>query len=133
MAAKLDATNYVLPYQLFPNAYDDTLKTPTVGLNPDGEVFGEDKIKVLKSYLSRGIAVSAGMLVGSNSAFMSYNGKAVLTKACPDFDSDHQVTFVGYKQMGGKDVWIVKNSWGTGWGDGGLFYVPIGNNDFCIE
>lgn len=31
------------------------------------------------------------------------------------------------------DVWIVKNSWGTSWGDGGLFYVPIGHNDFCME
>ena len=35
--------------------------------------------------------------------------------------------------MAGKEVWVVKNSWGTGWGDNGLFYVAMGNNDFCIE
>lgn len=32
-----------------------------------------------------------------------------------------------------QDVWIIKNSWGTSWGDKGLFYVPIGKNSFCIE
>jgi C1A family cysteine protease len=28
---------------------------------------------------------------------------------------------VGY----GTNYWIVKNSWGTGWGDGGYFYLAF--------
>ena len=37
--------------------------------------------------------------------------------------------------MNGKSVecWKVKNSWGDSFGYDGFFYVPIGNNDFCIE
>jgi C1A family cysteine protease len=34
----------------------------------------------------------------------------------------HAVTCVGYNDTRG--VWIMKNSWGTGWGDNGNFYLP---------
>jgi C1A family cysteine protease len=34
----------------------------------------------------------------------------------------HAVTCVGYNDA--KGVWIMKNSWGIGWGDKGNFYLP---------
>jgi C1A family cysteine protease len=34
----------------------------------------------------------------------------------------HAVTCVGYDDT--KQVWIMKNSWGTNWGDNGNFYLP---------
>ena len=34
----------------------------------------------------------------------------------------HAVTCVGYDEN--KKVWIMRNSWGTGWGDNGYFYMP---------
>jgi C1A family cysteine protease len=35
----------------------------------------------------------------------------------------HAVVCVGYKTS--DKTWIVRNSWGTGWGDHGHFYVPL--------
>ena len=52
---------------------------------------------------------------------------------CPEFDIDHQILFVGYGYFKGKEAWVVKNSWGAGWGDYGYFYTEIGQNSFCIE
>lgn len=41
---------------------------------------------------------------------------------CGQDELDHIVSIVGY----GKDYWIVRNSWGSYWGDNGFCYVKFG-------
>lgn len=44
-------------------------------------------------------------------------------------DIDHAVLVVGYTP----DYWIIKNSWGTTWGDKGYFYLERGTNACGID
>lgn len=37
----------------------------------------------------------------------------------------HEVTIVGWTVINGQEYWIVLNSWGSDWADGGYFYMPF--------
>lgn len=59
------------------------------------------------------------------SVFQFYSGGVIDSVKCGN-NLDHGVLIVGYGNENGKDYWLVKNSWGINWGDGG--FVKIGRS-----
>ena len=60
--------------------------------------------------------------------FGTYDGTTCLTYTGTE-DPNHGVLIVGFDDdmCSGNGAWIVKNSWGTGWGDNGYFYIQYGS------
>ena len=63
--------------------------------------------------------------------FNNYDGSTVLNYTGDVTDTNHMVLIVGWDDTavytGGQGAWIVKNSWGTGWGDSGYFRIAYGS------
>lgn len=63
------------------------------------------------------MAIEADTLV-----FQFYGGGVISSSRCGT-DLDHGVLLIGYGKDSNKDFWLLKNSWGTGWGDQGYFKI----------
>jgi cathepsin X len=46
---------------------------------------------------------------------------------------DHVVSIVGWGQTEEAPYWLVRNSWGSAWGESGFFRIERGSNAFMIE
>jgi len=63
------------------------------------------------------------------SSWSGYNGGVITSAECGT-QIDHCVQIVGWDVVSEMNAWVVRNSWGTGWGYAGFLYVQMGT-DAC--
>jgi cathepsin L len=76
-------------------------------------------------------AISVGAVsiaYNANTQQHSYYQRGVLDIPNCGTTPTHAVLLVGYGNEGGKDYWLLKNSWGTSWGEQGYFKLRRGQN-----
>jgi cathepsin L len=77
----------------------------------------------------------AVLIDASSKSFQSYSSGVYYDPSCSQSTINHAVLAVGYDMSGSssQQYWIVKNSWGTGWGDRGYIKMRSGVNQCNIE
>lgn len=87
------------------------------------DVKPNDQLSLKAAVAKQPIAVA---IEADTKYFQSYSG-GILTSSSCGTSLDHGVLTVGYGEENGQKYWLVKNSWGTSWGDQG--YVKIGRSE----
>ena len=100
-------------------AYSSTKgKVKVTGIN----YITNKSIPALKASIEQGptcVGVNA-----SDRRFNGYSSGILNVKDCKP-NQDHAVTAVGYGTSGSQEYYIVRNSWGSGWGDKGYIKIAV--------
>ena len=94
----------------------------------------ENDIYTIKYWLTKNEPISVGISIYSN--FMNINtsktGKVNMPVETDEFLGGHAVIICGFDDI--TKQFILRNSWGSHWGDNGYFYLPydyITNDELC--
>ena len=67
----------------------------------------------------------------SSRYFRTYKSGVLIDRACSSVRLDHGVLAIGYGTLDGQAYWLVKNSWGTSWGDEGFIKMARNHDNMC--
>lgn len=82
-----------------------------------------DLLNKVAEYGVTSVAIDASL-----TSFHSYASGIYQDSSCSSWFLDHAVACVGYGAENGTKYWIVRNSWGTSWGEEGYFRLLRGSN-----
>jgi C1A family cysteine protease len=75
-----------------------------------------------------------GAIVGLLNAdkMQSYQGGIISGSSCPA-KTGHAIVILGWGKYGSQEYWIIRNSWGSWWGESGYCRMALGTNACGVE
>lgn len=71
--------------------------------------------------------------VGVDATFWSFYTSGIYDSFCSSSTLNHGVALIGYGTQGTTNYWIIRNSWGSSWGESGYMRIVRGKNKCGIN
>jgi len=103
-----------------------------INSNKPGSFFGGGGEPVLLAAVQNEGPIS--ITLNANQVWHQYSSGIVDTDSCPNTGGiNHAVLAVGYGKDGSKAYWIVRNSWGSTWGEKGYIRLAYNKNVCSLQ
>jgi len=110
---------------------NDAMKRKATGFfSPWGDT-DESRVQAIQREIMTNGPVAASMLVFKD--FYNLDHAVYKRSKSSPYVGGHVVRIIGWGTQNGQDYWLVANSWGDSWNEGGLFKISRGNNECNIE
>jgi len=120
--AKYEGLRKCSSYQKTPNVFNN------IGVSVTGNIVLRKGDTALLEAASSHV-VSVAIWVGNK--FMTYKSGVYEDQNC-NRGANHAVTVAGYGKLGNNKYWLVRNSWGNGWGDKGYIKMDRNKQNMCM-
>jgi C1A family cysteine protease len=84
-----------------------------------------DQVSLKTAVAQQPVAVA----IEADTRYFQFYQNGILTSSDCGMELDHGVLIVGYGEEKGQKYWIVKNSWGTTWGEDGYVRIARSENE----
>jgi len=115
-----------LGYTYYQCKYNTSNKGAAISSYKDVTSGSETELQTAVTKRPVSVAIDA-----SQTSFQFYSGGYYYEPKCSSTNLDHGVLCVGFGSGTDGDYWIVKNSWGTKWGDKGYIYMARNKSNNC--
>jgi len=95
-----------------------------------GDVTGDDQETAMMTEIYNHGPISCGVAVTDD--LVAYTG-GIFVDLTNFTEVNHDISVVGFGEEDGHKYWIIRNSWGTYWGENGYFRLTRGVNNIAIE
>lgn len=120
------STEQIYPYRAVDGRCDaQKMNSPVVSIDGHEDVPANDEDALLKAVANQPVSVA----IEASGFDLQFYSEGVFNGACGK-ELDHGVAIVGYgTTLDGTKYWIVKNSWGSEWGEKGYIRMKRGVED----
>ena len=94
-----------------------------------GVVSVENDEQVLKDAVANVGPVAVSLDVAS--VYFQFYARGILNGVSCSSEANHALTVIGYGAEEGQEFWLLKNSWGTGWGEDGYLRLARNTDNLC--
>uniref|UniRef100_A0A7S2UVH1 Peptidase C1A papain C-terminal domain-containing protein n=1 Tax=Fibrocapsa japonica TaxID=94617 RepID=A0A7S2UVH1_9STRA len=117
------------PYSSEDGEADFCLGDKLAGARPAAQITSWTKVPLVDEDLKVALMKNGPLVVGVNARYLEHYTRGIDSGMyCAHDGLNHAMLLVGWGVENGRKYWILKNNWGTNWGEEGYYRIEMGKN-----